>query len=57
MDTKYFLQALDEYRRNGNRFGAVGVMVAEELSKVLRRAQELKDLDATAAKVVGNQWP
>lgn len=49
MDTKYFQQALDEYRKDRSAAsigeGFLGTMSLTQLSHLLRRAQELKDAD------------
>lgn len=48
MDTKYFQQALEEYIKpggNGGKYTMCGDLTLEELSLLLRRAQELKEAD------------
>jgi hypothetical protein len=47
MDTKYFRWALEEYRNNFANC-SVRSLQLDELSGILKRAQELKDADAAA---------
>lgn len=59
MDTKYFHAALEEmYADNPlNRTLSIGDLSLEDLSGLLRRAQELKDADAAARAEEGAGEP
>ena len=56
MDTKYFQQALDEWRHSRLQPAPadmkVGQMTLGQLSWLLRRAQELKDADQAKSAVL-----
>lgn len=49
LDTKYFEQAVREYGRKLGSVCTVGDLTLGELSRLLRRAQELKDADQQKA--------
>ena len=55
MDTKYFQQALDEYKAVAwphTTTATLADVPLQELSKILRRAQELKDADRSKSAVL-----
>jgi len=53
MDTLYFRQALEEYALKTSAQIKVGDLTVGQLSWLLRRAQELKDVAAAAAQERG----
>ena len=56
MDTKYFQQALDEWRKKQKRYAiTIGEVTVAEFSSILDRAQKLKDADSLEAQRRGRE--
>lgn len=57
MDTKYFQQALQEFGQQQTTNRSLGDLKIAELSHILRRAQELKDVASAREVLQGKPQP